>query len=120
MGICDRIKLRIRMLWWFYEKGVHINRSLRCHCYSSHYSFTCFSYLYSSKSKNKCDIYATSHTCSEGKLLLYNNEYKCAVTEIGCPSGYTLENNKCYGPWSAWSTTVYTPSSTMEVLTRTK
>ena len=66
------------------------------------------------------DNATSSWKCDSGNLVIRNNTFMCEVSSLGCANGYTLENNKCYGPWSAWSTTVYTPSSTMEVQTRTK
>lgn len=44
--------------------------------------------------------------------------YTCETSTIGCPSNYTLYNNKCYGPWSGWSSTPVAASATREVETR--
>lgn len=44
--------------------------------------------------------------------------YTCVYTNSTCPSGTSLSGGKCYGAWSAWSSTPVTATATREVQTR--
>ncbi len=54
-------------------------------------------------------------TCPSGYTLEYP---LCKKTTYSCPSGYSLSGTTCYGPWSSWSTTPISSSSSVEVETR--
>ena len=66
---------------------------------------------------NNCSKYTDYGTKKDAFVQV--GYYTCINMESTCPSGYTLLNNKCYTPWSSWSSTPVTANSYTEVETRT-